>query len=106
MAPSSVDDPSGIVEPPMFEVLFLLLCVLEEDLCFLVDFECPLFPFVELTPEAAPLISTVVSMSAEVSVVVPVASLEVLEVLLPFWAVRLGTEQHDAIMVATALGLV
>jgi hypothetical protein len=105
----------------MFGVLFL--CMLEEDLFFLVDFEWLLYPFVELTPEAAPLISAVVSMSAEVSVVVPVESpmvpeVESLEVLvdvpievsvdglLPFWAVRLGKEQHDAIMLAAVLGLV
>ena len=79
----------------------------------------------ELTPEAAPLISAVVSMFAEVSVAVPVESVIVLElpvesfevlvevsievsveVLLPFWAVRLGTEQHDALMLAAVLGLV
>ena len=105
-------------------MLFLFLCALEEDRLFLLAFERFLYPVVDFTPEAAPLISAVVSISAEVSAEVPVDPLivpevsvespevlvEVLtevsvEVLLPFWAVRLGTEQHDALMLAAALGL-
>lgn len=118
----------------MFGVLFLFLCALEEDRDFLLAFERFLYPFVEFTPEAAPLISVVEFIFAELSVEVPVESpmpevpvespevpeipVESLEVLvevsievsvvelLPFWAVRLGTEQHDALMSAAVLGLV
>lgn len=106
-------------------VLSLFLCELEEDRDFLPAFERLLL--VDLSPEVAPLMSVVEFILAELSPEVPdeLPMPEVLddppeppdellevpvevsvEVLLPFWAVRLGTEQHEAFKSVPVLGLV